>query len=83
MVTVFCKASSSFDFKLDSSEYHSVICIRQRDIDAVISYQKSCDGVHLLLNSTSLKFLDEGKWISKKSQPEYRRQWRKTAYWYK
>jgi hypothetical protein len=40
-------------------------------------YQKSRDGLHLLVDSTGLKFLGEGEWKRKKHQPEYRRQWRK------
>jgi predicted secreted protein len=43
----------------------------------LISYQKSSDGLHLLVDSTGLKFLGEGEWKRKKHQPEYRRQWRK------
>ncbi len=39
--------------------------------------QKSHDGLHLLVDSTGLKFLGEGEWKRKKHQPEYRRQWRK------
>jgi hypothetical protein len=59
----FC--SHSFDYR------------RQRRIDLVIGYQKSSDGLHLLVDSTGLKFLGEGEWKRKKHQPEYRRQWRK------
>ncbi len=33
--------------------------------------------LHLLVDSTGLKFLGEGEWNSKKHGPEYRRQWRK------
>ena len=43
----------------------------------MISYQKSCDGLYLIVDSTGLKFLGEGEWKRKKHQPEYRRQWRK------
>ncbi|MDQ9820881.1 IS5 family transposase [Acinetobacter bereziniae] len=50
---------------------------RQKYIDIVIDYQKSSDGLHLLVDSTGLKFLGEGKWKRKKHGPEYRRQWRK------
>ncbi|MFP0568586.1 transposase, partial [Acinetobacter baumannii] len=46
-------------------------------IDIVISYQKSCDGLYLIVDSTGLKFLGEGEWKRKKHQSEYRRQWRK------
>ncbi|WP_374527263.1 IS5 family transposase [Acinetobacter sp.] len=56
---------------------YSTICRRQRRIDLVIGYQKSSDGLHLLVDSTGLKFLGEGEWKRKKHQPEYRRQWRK------
>ena len=42
-----------------------------------IRYQKSRNGLHLLVDSTGLKFLGEGEWKRKKHQPEYRRQWRK------
>ena len=43
----------------------------------MIGYQKGSDELYLLVDSTSLKFLGEGKWKRKKHQPEYRRQWRK------
>ena len=56
---------------------YSTICRRQRYIDISICYQKSSDGLHLLVDSTGLKFLGEGGWKRKKHQPEYRRQWRK------
>ena len=56
---------------------YSTICRRQRRIDLVIGYQKSSGGLHLLVDSTGLKFLGEGEWKRKKHQPEYRRQWRK------
>ena len=39
--------------------------------------KKSCNALHLLVDSTGLKFLGEGEWKRKKHQPEYRRQWRK------
>lgn len=50
---------------------------RQKHIDIQISYEKSCNGLHLLVDSTGLKFLGEDEWKRKKHQPEYRRQWRK------
>ena len=56
---------------------YSTICRRQKHIDIAISCQKSRDGLHLLVDSTDLKFLGEGEWKRKKHQPEYRRQWRK------
>ena len=56
---------------------YSTICRRQKHIDIQINYEKSCNGLHLLIDSTGLKFLGEGEWKRKKHQPEYRRQWRK------
>ncbi len=56
---------------------YSTICRRQKHIDIAIRYQKSNDELHLLIDSTGLKFLGEGEWKRKKHQPEYRRQWRK------
>ncbi|EXC45531.1 transposase DDE domain protein, partial [Acinetobacter baumannii 99063] len=56
---------------------YTTLCRRQKHIDIAISYQKSSNGLHLLVDSTGLKFLGEGEWKRKKHQPEYRRQWRK------
>lgn len=56
---------------------YSTICRRQKHIDIQVSYEKSCNGLHLLVVSTGLKFLGEGEWKRKKHHPEYRRQLRK------
>ena len=56
---------------------YTTLCRRQKHIDIVISYQKSSDGLHLLMDSTGMKFLGEGEWKRKKHGAEYRRQWRK------
>ena len=56
---------------------YSTLCRRQKHIDIAISDQKSSDGLHLLVDSTGLKFLGEGEWKRKKHGYEYRRQWRK------
>ncbi|EXC36198.1 transposase DDE domain protein, partial [Acinetobacter baumannii 99063] len=55
----------------------STLCRRQKYLDIAINYQKSSDGLHLLVDSTGLKFLGEGEWKRKKHGAEYRRQWRK------
>jgi len=60
-----------------SAPDYSSLCRRQKHIDIAISYQKSCDGLHLLIDSTGLKFLGESEWKCKKHGSEYRRQWRK------
>ena len=56
---------------------YTTLCRRQKHIDIAISYQKSSDGLHLLMDFSSMKFLGEGEWKRKKHGPEYRRQWRK------
>lgn len=56
---------------------YSALCRRQKHIDIQISYEKSCNGLHLLVDSTGLKFLDEGERKRKKHQPENRSQLRK------
>ena len=45
---------------------YSTIRRRQKHIDIQISYEKSCNGLHLLVDSTDLKFLGEGEWKRKK-----------------
>ncbi len=45
---------------------YSTLCRRQRHIDIAIGYQKSSGGLHLLVDSTCLKFLGEGEWKRKK-----------------
>lgn len=56
---------------------YSTLCRRQNYIDIAIRYQKSRYRLHLLVDSTGLRFLGEGELKHKKHQPEYRRQWRK------
>ncbi len=45
---------------------YTTLCRRQKHIDIAISYQKSRDGLHLLVDSSVLKFLGEGEWKRKK-----------------
>ena len=60
-----------------SSPDFSTLCRRQRDLDVQIPYTRSKAGLHLLVDSTGIKFLGEGEWKCKKHGAEYRRQWRK------
>lgn len=46
-------------------------------MNAQIPYSRSKAGLHLLVDSTGIKFLGEGEWKCKKHDAEYRRQWRK------
>lgn len=45
---------------------YSTIFRKQKHIDIVINYQKSNDGLRLLVDSTGLKFLGEDEWKRKK-----------------
>ena len=45
---------------------YSAICRRQKYIDIGIHYQKSSNVLHLLVDSSGLKFLGEGEWKRKK-----------------
>ena len=55
----------------------STLCRRQRSLDVQVAYRPSSAGLHLLVDSTGIKFLGEGEWKCKKHGPERRRQWRK------
>lgn len=56
---------------------YTTLSRRQKHIDIAIRYQKSSDGLHLLMDSIGMKFLGESEWKRKKHGPEYRHQWRK------
>jgi hypothetical protein len=75
MVTGFVQSLIKLSGLNGTAPDYSTICRRQKHI--AISYQKTCDGLYLLIDSTGLSFLGEGEWKRKKHQPEYRRQWRK------
>jgi len=77
MVTGFVQSLIKLSGLNGTAPDYSTICRRQKHIDIAISYQKTCDGLYLLVDSTGLSFLGEGEWKRKKHQPEYRRQWRK------
>jgi hypothetical protein len=56
----------------------STLSRRQKTLDVGISCTASKGaGLHLLVDSTGIKFLGEGEWKRKKHGAEYRRQWRK------
>jgi hypothetical protein len=55
----------------------STVCRRQKDLQVTLTYHPSSVGLHLLVDSTGIKFLGEGEWKRKKHGAEYRRQWRK------
>jgi len=55
----------------------SILSRRQQTLNVQIPYTRSQAGLHLLVDSTGIKFLGEGEWKCKKHGSEYRRQWRK------
>ena len=55
----------------------STLCRRQLDLNVQVPYTRSQAGLHLLVDSTGIKFLGEGEWKTKKHGAERRRQWRK------
>lgn len=55
----------------------STLSPRQKDLKVNIAYRSNTEGLHLLVDSTGIKFMGEGEWKRKKHGAEYRRQWRK------
>ena len=56
---------------------YSTVCRRQKSLNVQVHYRASEKGLHLLADSTGIKFLGEGEWKTKKHGAERRRQWRK------
>ena len=56
---------------------YSTVCRRQKGIHVQVHYRPSGNGLHMLADSTGIKFLGEGEWKTKKHGAERRRQWRK------
>lgn len=56
---------------------YSTVCRHQRSLQVHVPYRPNHSGLHLLVDSTGIKFLDEGEWKCKKHGAERRRQWRK------
>ena len=44
----------------------STLCSRQRSLDVQVAYRSSAAGLHLLVDSTGIKLLGEGRWKCKK-----------------
>ena len=55
----------------------STLCRRQLGLNVQVPYTRSQGGLHLLVDSAGIKFLDEGSWKCKKHGAERSRQWRK------
>ena len=56
---------------------YSTVCRRQKSLNVQVHYRASEKGLHLLVDSTGIKFLGEGEWKTKKHGAERRRQWHK------
>ena len=56
---------------------YSTVSRRQQRLQVQLPYQPRRSALHLLVDSTGIKFLGEGEWKRKKHGAEYRRQWRK------
>jgi len=46
---------------------YSTLCRRQKDLQVQVHYRPSRNGLHLLADSTGIKFLGEGEWKTKKT----------------
>ena len=55
----------------------STVSRRQKHLAVMIGAHPTTTGLHLLVDSTGIKMLDEGEWKTKKHGADYRRQWRK------
>ena len=58
-----------------SAPDYSTVCRRQKSLEVQVRYRASDKGLHLLADSTGIKFLGEGEWKTKKHGAERRRQW--------
>lgn len=56
---------------------NSTVCRGQKSLDVRVHYRASHKGLHMLTDSTGIKFLGDGEWKTKKHGAERRRQWRK------
>ena len=45
---------------------YSTVCRRQKGINVQVHYRPSGNGLHMLADSTGIKFLGEGEWKTKK-----------------
>ena len=59
---------------LAGARFAARLCRRQLDLNVQVPYTRSQAELHLLVDSTGIKFLGEGEWKCKKHGPERRRQ---------
>ncbi len=56
---------------------YSTLCRRQKTLKVQIPYRRAGGPLNLLVDSTGIKFLDDGQWQARKHGVQGRRQWRK------
>lgn len=56
---------------------YTTLCRRQKHLKVQIPYRKASGTLHLLVDSTGVKFSGEGEWQVRKHGASHRRQWRK------
>ena len=56
---------------------YTTLCRRQKHLKVQIPYRASSGPLHLLVDSTGIKFSGEGEWQVRKHGASRRRQWRK------
>jgi len=56
---------------------YSTVSRRQKTLQVTNGVVPTTTGLHLVVDSTGIKMLGEGKWKKKKHGADYRRQWRK------
>ena len=56
---------------------YSTLCRGQKTLKVQIPYRRSGGPLNLLVDSTGIKFLDDGEWQARKHGVQGRRQWRK------
>jgi hypothetical protein len=59
---------------------YSTLSRRQKTLSVAITARPSRSGLHLLVDSTSVKVLGEGEWKIRKHGADYPRQWRKVHF---
>ena len=56
---------------------YTTLCRRQKTLAVQIPYRRVDGPLNLLVDSTGIKFLDDGEWQARKHGVQGRRQWRK------
>ena len=55
----------------------STLCRRQKTLAVQVPYRRADEPLHLLVDSTGIKFLGDGEWQTRRHGVQRRRRWRK------